>query len=579
MPGFFVSSQHLELELKNRYPERCVSESMTSQGFTAERNTLNKFMQDKAFSETDEAVMIADGVLLNKADLFEKYRAESVADLMWSMYQKEGEMFFCDFRGPFSGALYDKKNDKWLVYTNHIGDAAVFYADLDGVFYAGSQVNYIIDALRKQNIRLAFDEQAAYQMLTFGFMEGNSTYAKEIKRLRGGTYLRAEKGKAEVLEYHMFRKHPERFRGKSEGEIIDALDKAFRRASEMEYAKDDEYGCEHLVDISGGLDSRMNMWVAHTMRRRHLHLMTYSKADYLDEKIAKEIAGYWNDELLVKPLNDASYLYEIDEITFLNGGLSLYSAITGGKRMLERIRMDTFGLEHTGMIGDVVIGAWYKELNNGQRKLPTGKYSEKLSYRLENKESVLKFGKMDHEIYLFYTRGFQGAANTHLIRKNYLEVVSTFLDVDLLQLCIDISVENRIGHALYKKWILKKYPEAGKFRWEKTGGKITEPLLITKVRRIVKKGPLKLLRMLGKSQYINTGMNPLDYWIAHNDPLREYMDAYEREGYRSMPSEASAQLIEDMKQLYSTGNANEKTMVLTVLASAKLYFGDIDETN
>ena len=53
------------------------------------------------------------------------------------------------------------------------------------------------------------------------------------------------------------------------------------------------------------------------------------------------------------------------------------------------------------------------------------------------------------------------------------------------------------------------------------------------------------------------------------------MNAYESEGYFYLPEEVSTQLIDDMKKLYRSGNVNEKSMVLTVLASAKLYFGDI----
>ena len=96
------------------------------------------------------------------------------------------------------------------------------------------------------------------------------------------------------------------------------------------------------------------------------------------------------------------------------------------------------------------------------------------------------------------------------------------------------------------------------------------------VRKIVTKGPHKLLRMLGKDSLSNQGMNPLDYWYARNESLKAYLDGYEAEGYRYLPP-VSEQLITDMKQLYATGTFNEKAMVLTVLASAKLYFGVSNE--
>ena len=69
-------------------------------------------------------------------------------------------------------------------------------------------------------------------------------------------------------------------------------------------------------------------------------------------------------------------------------------------------------------------------------------------------------------------------------------------------------------------------------------------------------------------------MNPLDYWISKNPELKAFLDTYEHNGYQYIPNTASSSLIKDMKELYSTGNAMEQSMVLTVLSACKLYFGD-----
>lgn len=573
MPGFFVSDQQTNFQLHNRYPQRCLKEAMDCSSGTVKRHTLNKFLADKAFAETDELIVVLEGYLLNKIALFEQYGAQTVTELVHTMYRTRGETFFADFRGAFSGALFDKAKQKWLIYTNHTGDKAVFYAQKDGSFAAGSQVGYVLDACRELGWPLTFNEQAAYQMLTFGFMESDGTYACEIKRLLGGTYLCIEKGTVEVRRYFRLEKHPERFSGCSEAEIINALDAEFRRAVDAEYRKDEEYGLKHLADISGGLDSRMNTWVAHETKPRHLQLITYSKNNYLDERIAKEIATHWNDELLFKQLDDVSYLYEVDELTALNAGLSLYCGITGGKRMLEDLDMESYGLEHTGQLGDVLIGSYICTQNGLQTRSPSGKYSDKLSHRLSDKYAATF---CDHELYLLSSRGFQGILNTHQVRDNYTEVTSPFLNAEFLQLCMNIPLELRMNHSIYKKWILTKYPNAAKYRWEKTGAKISEGRLIGILRKVVTKGPHKLLRMLGYGALSTHSMNPLDYWFAQNSSLKNYLDSYEADGYRWLPP-VSEQLISDMKQLYATGTFNEKAMVLTVLAAAKLYFGESNE--
>lgn len=572
MPGFFISSEPVSLQLNNYASERCLQQSLQVPGITAKRNTLDRFLQDKAFAASEKAVIISDGFVLNKAELFAEFNASAMDELLWKMYTKLGECFPNRLRGCFSGALWDREKDLWLIFTNHIGDGSIFYAVENGHFYAGSQVNYVLDACRTQKLALHFNEQAAYEMLTFGYMESDATYAREIQRLRGGTCLRVERGRAEIITYHTFGKHPERFAGRSEEEILDALDAAFRHAVEMEYAKDEEYGFHHLTDISGGLDSRMNVFVAHSLAPRHLQLITYGKADGPDEEIAKKISAFWKDELLIKTLDDNTFLYDVEEIVFLLGGCTAYCGITGGKRMLESLNMELFGLEHTGQVGDAIVGSFYKTPSDIVNNLPTKKNSERLVHRLEKKTPAYHDTFEDHEIYLLYTRGFQSACNSHQIRKNFTEVVSPFLDVELLQLCLDIPAEKRMQHALYKKWIISKYPDAARFPWEAIGAKITDPPITLFCKKALYKGPGKLRRMLGRDQNDSYGMNPLDYWIHHNEAIRQFMDQYEEAGYVWLPADASAQLREDMQELYRTGNAVEKCMVMTVLASAKLYF-------
>ncbi len=569
MPGFYINSIPSRVALKNLYPQRCIMETLSEGTITIKRHTLNKFMRDKAFCDTSELAAVTEGVILNLHELLDEYGTATINELVQAMYRKEGEQFFSRFVGPFAGALYDKKLNVWLVWTNHVGDKAVFYSASSKLFTAGSQVNYVIDAFREKGVELSFDEQAAYQMLTFGFMEGDRTYAQEIKRLRGGQYIRYSDGKLEVKEYFTLHHHPERFAGKCDEEIIEELDMAIRHASAQEYAKDEEYGYEHFSDLSGGLDARMNMWVAHSLRPRHIQFMTYCKANYLDEIIAKQLAMYWHDEIIVKPLDDVSYLYEIDDIVFMNAGLSLYSGITGGKRMLEHVNMDVYGLEHTGQLNGGIIGTYLSAIGGG--KQPTGMYSEKLKDRLKETNHE-EFD--DHELYMLYTRGFHGVMNTQMIRSNYTEAWTTTTHPEVMQLCMDVPVEKRLNHALYKKWIISHYPEAAKYKWEKTNSLITDNEYVIKLRSFIRRARNKAGRVIHNTQYSREGMNPLEYWVANNTDIGNFLDRYATSGYFDLPANTSTKLITDMQSLYETGSISEKAMVLTVLASAKLYFGE-----
>jgi len=575
MPGFLVCNRQTEISLRDKFPENCISSRLKApRKYTVMSNTLNKFINDKAFFADKEYVYILEGVLLNKKELFKKYRADSIRELIKVMYERLGETFFSEFRGPFSGALFISSKHRWIVFTNQTGDAPVFYLSENGTFAFGSQVNYLLDLCRSLEIKLSFDEVCAYQMLTYGFIPTDNTYAREIKRLDAGCYLVIEKDSVQKKCYHRFKINAQRFAGVSEDELVEMIDSSFRNAVKREWDKDDEYGLHHIADLSGGLDSRMNIWVAHKLKERHIQLLTFCKGGYLDETIAKEIARYWKDEIIVKQLDDVSYMYDIDDISDHLSGLSLYCGITGGKSLIEMINWKNYGLEHTGMIGDAVIGSLFKSARDiGDRKI-SGMYSEKLKDRILPQLEDYIYGFEDHEIFLLYSRCLHGAANTFLLRRSFTEGTSPFMDVDFLELCFDIPVQLRIGHHLYKKWILEKYPNAARFKWESTNGKITESTAKRKARSLALRSERKIKKILTCGQALDrNGMNPIEYWVSRSKKLRSFLDNYESDGYKYIPSGVSDKLVSDMKWLYQNGNIYEKSMVLTVLSSARSYFG------
>ena len=184
----------------------------------------------------------------------------------------------------------------------------------------------------------------------------------------------------------------------------------------------------------------------------------------------------------------------------------------------------------------------------------------------------------DHELYLHYSRAFRGALNTHLIRSNYTEVASPFLNTEFFQLCMDIPIHVRANHALYKKWILTKYPQAAKFKYEGIHGYISDPEWIIKLRKRANSAFGKAARLSAAVQggewYPQSNMNPFDYWASHNPKVSKFLAEYERTHYDYLPAGTSSQLKEDMRSLFRTGDVEEKTMVLTLLSAAKLYFGD-----
>ena len=165
---------------------------------------------------------------------------------------------------------------------------------------------------------------------------------------------------------------------KSEAEIIEILDELFIRAVKQEYEKDLEYGYSHLVELSGGLDSRMNYWIAHELGYGDSLAVTFCQSNYVDELVAKQIAAYWKEEILVWPMDSAKHLYDVDKCTRLNFGVSLYSGAGSELHIFDSLDMQKYGILHTGQLGGAILGTYIKDEKEVYSLETAGNYSGKL---------------------------------------------------------------------------------------------------------------------------------------------------------------------------------------------------------
>ena len=143
-----------------------------------------------------------------------------------------------------------------------------------------SNYNYMLEVLKYNNISISVNMTAVKYMLTYGYMLENVTFCQEIHRLLPGTKLSVTKDTTsyEIVRYYQI--DNERNINMTEDEAIECIDRSFRKAIEREFEKDIEYGYKHLVDLSGGLDSRMVSWVGDDMGYVEQLNVSYCKEGY-----------------------------------------------------------------------------------------------------------------------------------------------------------------------------------------------------------------------------------------------------------------------------------------------------------
>lgn len=526
---------------------------------------LNKFPKDQVFLGEEEQISFLDGYIHNK----DAIHVEGISDWQHDFAQamrEDAVKCLRTLRGGFHGYIYNKRDFALTAYTDQVSAKALYYYVNGSRWMVSDHIPYMIRVLKENGMEYHFNETAAQYMLTYGYMLDDSTFVKEIHRLLPGQLVHMVNGQAVVKRYYFI---PNQEIQMSEQEAVEKIDHAFREAVRREFDKDKEYGYRHLVDLSGGLDSRMVSWVAHDMGYTDQVNVTYCRSGYQDEKISQKIAVHLGHEYLFKALDDIRWLYDVDEIVSQNNGAALYTGITGGSRLLGMLNTERFGIEHTGMIGDAVLSTFYhdKEFNYGKPRLGLHKYSEILSYDFAD-EITREYSCQ--EMFAIYTRGILGAQSSYMIRQHYVETASPFMDVDFLESAFSLPFEYRNRHHIYLKWMLEKYPAATQFGWEKWGGikPREDHLFFRKVRttqRLLLQAGCKVFKLQNRDS-----MNPDDYWYQKDEKVRKfYQDYYEE--HISHPVLKRA-LKKDISKMFAEGNVTEKSMALTLLAIAKAYF-------
>jgi asparagine synthase (glutamine-hydrolysing) len=525
-----------------------------------------KFRRDAIEFDNASYYLKTRGVFLG-IDTREK---ELLVNTIISGYEINGEKFASVLRGSFLIYLLDKKENKHLVFTNHLGDQRVFYCqDRNNVLVSTSIENIIAESPGQH---FSLDRDAAYYMLTYGHMFGNHTLIEEVKRLNGGQYLRYKDNHLEILDYYRISNEPDT--GRSEKDIIEELDNLFRKAIDLGFCKDQQYGYAHICSLSGGLDSRMTTWVANEMGYDNITSFTFSQSEQPDITIARKIANDLGIKSLFHPLDSGSFMTEFAKVSQLIDATTTYLSISHGYSAVNHVDFSKFGLLHTGQLGDVTVGSY---MTRPEYARPV--FSKARSTRLLHKLTTSTLEDYENlEMFLYRNRGLLYILTGNVPVQVHSETVSPFLDVDFLDFCMSIPLKLRINHRLYRKWILGNYPDAASYPWERLGSRISAPT-ITIRNKIMTYSSLpgfvyngiriKLGVISKKDLEGNKGMNPFEYWYKTNSAISGSINGYFNESLHLIDD---LEMREDCRMLFEKGDIHEKSQVISLLAGISMFF-------
>jgi asparagine synthase (glutamine-hydrolysing) len=265
MPGFSIA---FNTGFDNLFSRKRVSgilyDSIKKLDFQIERFVLNQFVDDKLFVENEEFIILLDGVITNISELLITYDSKQWYDCVIKMYRLNNNSFFELLRGSFRGLFFDKIANRWLIFTDHIGTKPLYIAEVNQGIFISSEMSDHYQYFKSHGIPYTMNEDAAYMLLSYGFMLDDITLCKQVKKLPPGHYIEITN---QVITKHSYYTLPETFVSSpsdlvSDEDNIEQLDALFKKAIIRQFQKDKEYDYRHFVALSGGLDSRMTCYVA-----------------------------------------------------------------------------------------------------------------------------------------------------------------------------------------------------------------------------------------------------------------------------------------------------------------------------
>lgn len=541
------------------------SSCIKSEKATCYAHFIEKFTDDKIFCENEGYILLLDGVVLNKKQLMDAAKETDWFSYLTVRYEEKGDVFFDELRGSFGGLLVDKRKNRSILFTDHIGSKFLYYT-LQGSSLACSTMIANLYSIRHANkLKCTLSEQGAIMLLTYGFMLENYTLCEEVKKVQPGCYLTFESGHAEEHRYCMLDNTPDY--SITEHDAIELYDREFRRAVALEFDKDREYGYRHLVALSAGLDCRMTSWVAHEMGYTDQLNITFSQSDYWDETVPKQMAAEMRHEWMFKALDNGLWLYNLDNVLKITGGNVLYYGQAHGLSMSKYLNFEEFGILHSGQLGGGVMGSHVLE-NGDSFEYGDGAYSVKYLNYLDN----TRLSKYENkELGIYYCRLFNGTMNGQITMYPFVESIAPFIDWDLMNKIKKVPSRLKYNSALYKKWIIAKYPKAAGFVWETTGSKITESTLTFMGRtRTLKQWRNTVINQLPFNKSgLNSKkhMNPIGYYLQTNPELQSFINEKLSE-VDGIKNETIKNILLD---IITQGTSMEKIQAVTLVRAVNLF--------
>jgi len=173
-----------------------------------------------------------------------KFSTKSDTEVIVHGYEQFGNACIQRLNGMFAIAIWDSAKKKLLLARDRMGIKPLYYSIQDGGIIFASEIKALLQARIKKNV----DPTALYSVLNVGYIPGERTLVRGIKKLPPSSILNFKEGEAEVSTYWQI---PPTSDSADVDKTIGELRAALRDSVRDQLVADVPVGCF----LSGGLDT------------------------------------------------------------------------------------------------------------------------------------------------------------------------------------------------------------------------------------------------------------------------------------------------------------------------------------
>ena len=244
--------------------------------------------------------------------------AEAGGDWLISAYEEQGEKFFENLNGLFSGLLIDRRRGRVVLFNDRYGSERIYWHETPAAFYFASEAKALLRVLPELR---EFDREGVAQFLGVGCALEGRTIFRGLRLLPGAARWTFENGGVRRENYFS----PETWEALpklAEPGYEEQFRAVFERILPRYYASASKVG----ISLTGGLDTRLILAChPHDPRHETTYTFTGPTGQTLDDRVAARVAaacGLEHRLFRLGPDFFSDFAAQADKTVFITDGCS-----------------------------------------------------------------------------------------------------------------------------------------------------------------------------------------------------------------------------------------------------------------